>query len=184
MTRTRLNNPIPVLGRFFPFMVIALFLVFGNVGGAEAAERKLAFAVRGVVVEILVKPGDTVSAGQPLARLDDSMMKVHLGVMEAKAKAAELAATLAEKSLQREQELFDAISTTSAKVEAAELAAAEAAANLAQAIGRKKAAQMRLDRATLKVPFAGTVMSVPGFPGQVINPDAAMDAVVVLNDGQ
>ena len=156
----------------------------GFAADADAAERKLTFAVKGVVAEVLVKPGDSVKKGDALARLDPVAIKTHLGVMEARVRAAELGAMIAEKELQRQQELFDAISTTGAKVEEAELAQAEAEAKLSQAEGRLKMAKIRLGMATLTAPFAGTVKAVPGFAGQVVNPDASLETVVVIDDGQ
>lgn len=160
------------------------FVLTGASLDALGAERKLTFATRGVVDKIMVKPGDMVEAGQPLAKLNTMPAKTHLGVMKATVRETEQAYTLAEKALQRERELFDAISTTSAKVEAAELAMAEADTKLTQAQGRLAIAKMRLGHTTLKAPFAGKVASIPGFPGQVVNPGAYREPVVVLDDGK
>lgn len=180
MTKTNSNNHL----RAALSVAILGFVLTGASVDALGAERKLTFVTRGVVEKIMVKPGDTVEVGQPLASLNAMAAKTHLGVMEATVQESEQAYTLAEKALQRERELFDAISTTSAKVEMAELAMAQADTKLTQAQGRLAMAKMRLGHTTLKAPFAGKVVSVPGFPGQVVNPRAYQETVVVLDDGK
>ena len=168
-----------LLGILFAAIVFSV-----GASAAQAAERKLTFAccVKGVIEEVLVKPGDKVQAGQPLARIDASMFKLRVGVEEAKVEAAELTYTVAKKNLQRQQELFDAISTTSSKVEEAEIKLANANANLLDARAHLELAKFKLAFATLKAPFDGTVASVPGFVGQVMNPDVPAEAVIVLDD--
>lgn len=182
MTKTnRSNTPKAVLA----VVAFGLSLMATHLDAA-AAERKLTFAccVKGLVEAVLVNPGDKVTAGQPLARLDATMPKLRLGVMEAKLEVAELAYTAAEKDLQRERELFDAISTTSTKVDQAAIRFAKANADLTEAQARLAKAKLVLGYTTLKAPFAGTVVSVPGFVGQVMNPDVPQETVVVLDDGK
>src|SRR6266508_640226 len=53
------------------------------------AQADLRFAVDGTVTEILVKPGDKVQAGQPLARLDDADLKLQLEKAQADLKQAQ-----------------------------------------------------------------------------------------------
>jgi len=53
------------------------------------AQADLRFAVDGTVTQILVKPGDKVQAGQPLARLDDADLKLQLEKVQADLKQAQ-----------------------------------------------------------------------------------------------
>ena len=59
----------------------------GNVRPARTVE--LPFQVDGQIEQVLVKPGDLVRAGQPLARLDDQNFQLQVRQAEADLKAAE-----------------------------------------------------------------------------------------------
>lgn len=51
-------------------MFFLFYLLLGLIP-QEQEERTLSFSILGTVKEVLVKPGDTIKAGQVLARLDD-----------------------------------------------------------------------------------------------------------------
>ena len=53
------------------------------------AQAELRFAANGTVTEILVKPGDKVVAGQPLARVDDADLKLSLDKAQADLRQAQ-----------------------------------------------------------------------------------------------
>lgn len=102
-------------------------------GTVEPAQRAdLDFAVAGEVTEVLVAPGDQVSAGQALAAVDDTLL------------AAQLAAAESELASAEERASDDAAS------DAAVLSAESAVA----------AAQEAVDQATLTATMAGTVAAV------------------------
>lgn len=106
----------------------------------------LSFEVDGVVGEIMVQPGDTVTAGQPLATLDQRNLQ--LNVEEAKAQLAEAKANY--------EQLIAGSSDFEIQRARAEVAEARARLNintqsvttqeLASARAELKEAQMRLDR--------------------------------------
>ena len=77
--------------------------------------------------------------------------------------------------------MFDALSTSAEQVELAQTA--QANAKIAYEYARRDAAlaAWKLSRATLNAPFAGTVATVPGYVGQVINLNAETAAVVVVS---
>jgi len=88
---------------------------------------------------------------------------------------------LADRRLAQVQELFDALSTTAENGELAETTQANAKMALENARAQQTLATWQLNRATLKAPFAGTVASLPGYAGMVVNVNAGAVAVVVLN---
>lgn len=67
--------------------------VSGSGTVAAATSRDLAFPVSGAVSEVLVSVGDTVTAGQPLARLDDTALQ--LALQQARANLTSAQAQLA-----------------------------------------------------------------------------------------
>ncbi|MBX0328011.1 HlyD family efflux transporter periplasmic adaptor subunit [Oscillochloris sp. ZM17-4] len=68
----------------------ALALSVTGSGPAQAIQsRSLSFSVAGTVQEVLVTIGDTVTAGQPLARIDDTTLRLAVQQAEANLKSAE-----------------------------------------------------------------------------------------------
>ena len=104
----------------------------GTVQPAERAD--LDFGVTGEVTEVLVKEGDTVTEGQALARVDDTLLQAQLTAAEAQLDAAE--------------------------DQAAESDDASADAAVVSAESDLAAAQDAVAQATLTAPMAGTVAAV------------------------
>jgi HlyD family secretion protein len=107
----------------------------GNV--EPRAQAELRFAVDGTVTEILVKPGDKVQAGQPLARVDDADLKLKLEQAQASLKQAQA---------DREELLNGA---TEQEVAAAKARVAQAQAQYQQAAGRVTKSDIAAARAKL-----------------------------------
>jgi macrolide-specific efflux system membrane fusion protein len=115
----------------------------GATGTIQPARRAdLQFAVSGEVTEVLVAEGDTVTAGQVLARVDDELL------------AAEVAAADADLDAARARRDDD----VAAGASATQLAADDAAVVSAQS--RLASAQASLDHAQLRATIAGTVADV------------------------
>jgi len=78
-------------------------------GPAQAIQsRSLSFGVTGTVTEVLVQVGDTVTAGQPLARVDDTTLKLAVQQAEANLKSAEAKLAAAQGKGATEQDLAGA----------------------------------------------------------------------------
>lgn len=169
----------PIL-RPLSFLVLALLLTMGA-SGAVAAERKLSFAVSGVIAALKVRSGDSVKAGAVLAVLDLTTFNARKRSADAKATSAKLILDLAEVKLNQIRELFDALSASQEEVEAAEISFANAQSSYQGAKAKAEVTAWRLQRATLRAPFSGTVSAVPGYPGMIINPYAVILPVVVVN---
>lgn len=104
----------------------------GTVQPAERAD--LSFAVTGEVTEVLVAEGDAVTAGQALARVDDTLLRAQLTAAQAQLDAAE--------------------------DKAADSDDAAANAAVVSAESDVAAAQESVAQATLTAPMAGTVAAV------------------------
>lgn len=162
--------------------LLALFLLTTG-QSAQAADRKLTFAVAGVVASINVKPGQSVKAGTVLAVLDQTPFLARKKSADTAAKSARLILDLAEIKAEQTRELFDALSTSQEEVDKAETSLAKAEAAFEKARSAAVVAEWELERASLRSPFSGSVSSIPGYPGQVINLNAGSPTVVVVNGG-
>ncbi len=138
----------------------------GEVRARERAE--LAFAVAGVVREVLVEPGATVRRGQLLARVDAAPLQAQLAGTEAEGRR--LQAQLAE-ALRRERRLQAAHETGAASdaewtAVQAEVQAARAAVAATEA--QRAGAAWSREQVALRAPFDGRVASRQLEVGQVV----------------
>ncbi|MEX2471628.1 MAG: efflux RND transporter periplasmic adaptor subunit [Gemmatimonadota bacterium] len=109
----------------------------------------------GVVMQIMVEEGDRVQAGQVLARLDDEEWRLQAEQSDARATAAREAANRAS----RLQEM-DLVSEQEVERLVSEARVAEAEVGLAR---------LRVENASLRAPFAGTVTHRYIERGQQVN---------------
>lgn len=121
--------------------------------------------IDGVVAEVFVRPGDRISKGAPLARLDNDLAKAELNVAEARAASGTRisAADLRFKALQRtEQRLATARArraVSQADYDAAKLALDDAQAQLNLAIEDQRLAKIEADR--FRVLFEKSMITSP-----------------------
>lgn len=177
-------------------MRIGLTLILCAVaGGALAGEQKapvqwahkvmLSTPISGVITEVSVKPGDRVSQGQTLIRLDTR-------ALEAKLKGAEAELSLAEQNLQetqrelaRTQEMYDRTMLAQHDLDMAKIALAAAESQLQLAQAHHTQAQWDLEYSAIKSPFDAWVIKVLGQQGQtVMNQLQAEPLVVVAKVGE
>ena len=132
--------------------------VSGNLTAVPNRDAKLSALIAGRIAKVLVAEGDPVKEGQLLAELEsqslvDQMHQAEAAVTQARANAenARLAAKreedLKQRGISSGKEVEDA--RTQLAVNEAALRSAEAALNVAKA---------QLSRATIRAPFAGTVV--------------------------
>lgn len=140
--------------------------------------------VEGLVTEVLVEEGDSVVAGQILARLDGELLTANLRLAESQLEAtraklpelqvevdaAEAASTRAE-ALLREHQISDA------EAERARFALAAARAAYAQlrrevvvAENQLALQSEQLAHTEIRAPFAGVVINKAAQPGEIISP--------------
>src|SRR5262245_51856149 len=101
------------------------------------AQAELRFGVDGTVTQVLVKPGDKVQAGQPIAQIDDGDLKLQLEKAQADLKQAQA---------DRDELLAGA---TEQEIAAAKARVAQAQAQLQQTAGRVTKSDIAAARAKL-----------------------------------
>lgn len=167
-------------GKLFACALVSAFILM-TVPEASAGERKLSFAVSGVVASVKVQAGQTVQKGSVLAVLDQTLFMAHKQAADAAAASAKLIHDLAEVKVGQVRDLFDALSTSQEEVDKAETLYAQSRSDYEAARYKAELASWELRHSTLRARFAGTVSGVRGYPGLVVNPVAGNLTVVVIN---
>ena len=125
-------------------------------------EIGLAFTTGGRVAEMLATEGEQVEAGQPLLRLDTQDLQWQVG-------QARLAVSIAEYDLSDARDDYWEESNQVKRVKA----------KLEQAQVSLQQAEWRLEQATLKAPFSGTITTLNIDAGEMAN---SGQTVVILSD--
>jgi HlyD family secretion protein len=173
--------------------VIDLVVVSGRLRAVR--EAAVGGEVGGTVEEALVREGDRVTAGQPLARIGmldyDSQQQQAQAARDTSAadvEVAVLAAAQARRDLARAEELARGGVTTAAELEAtrnlaARLGAAETAARarLAENDAALRVLERQLARRIVRAPFAGIVTRRSVEPGQSIVPGSVLYLVAEMS---
>jgi len=131
-------------------------------------ETDLGFRVSGKVAKRVVEVGDVVDAGQPLALLDESDLKLQADQAEAELAAATGVKAQAQASLQRAVDLRAKGWTTDAQMDTARAAADEAQGRFNRAERAVELTKNSLSYATLTADAQGVVTATLVEPGQVV----------------
>lgn len=143
-----------------------------NATGSLAARREMPIGVvgeGGMVLRVLVEPGDWARAGQPLAVLERSVQTQESRALAAQIDVARADARLAQAELDRAQALVSRgfISKADIDRKTATRDAARARVGVAQA--QYQEALARTGRLDIRVPAAGLVLTRNVEPGQVVS---------------
>ncbi|WP_112247236.1 efflux RND transporter periplasmic adaptor subunit [Kribbella monticola] len=143
------------------------------------------FETSGTVTSVLVKVGQVVAKGAPIAKIDPSAAQRAVRIAEQNQTAAADSVTAAQQTLDDAQEAVDAAEATptptpsngqqnQSQGQSPEVALTNAKASLARAKADKEQADQNLEGAqadlaatTLKAPIAGTVTAINGTVGSV-----------------
>ena len=178
----------PVEGQVVAVQDTMLTDVFDASGVAEPVQRAMVSTkLMARVIEVVVREGDRVSAGQVLVRLDARDLEAKRGQVDAGLAAAEAAHQEALAQARRIRALYADSAAPKATLDAVEagLARAEAAVRQARSAGDEVAAVG--DYATLRAPFAGVVtqrlvdagaFAAPGMPLVVVEDQSTLRVAV------
>jgi RND family efflux transporter MFP subunit len=128
----------------------------------------LAFRVGGKVAERLVDLGDRVAAGQVIARLDETDIRLTLEAAEAEVRAATTDLTRATADETRSRELLERGFVAQAALDRATSGAAEARSRLDRAMRTRDQAQNQLAYTVLKADAEGVVTARTVEAGEVV----------------
>jgi HlyD family secretion protein len=140
--------------------------------------------IEGQLVEVLVQPGDSVEAGQLLARLDKGSTEIafhvaqaELEVARARVSEAEAAAQRTTEALRRTERLEKKNLASKSTLETARSERTKARAGVQAARAERSAAQKRRslraherERTEIVAPRAGLVLEVPAHTGMIVGP--------------
>lgn len=175
----------------------------GRVAGAGVVEPssetiQIGTAVSGLVTRLLVQPGDYVSKGQLLFKVDDRTARAQLRQAEAtivQARAAIGEAQNAQATAARQLNLYRNV-TDSAAVSRAEVIGAEGAASaagerlrLAQAQleaaqASANAARTQIDLLAVRAPIQGEILSVNIRPGEFVSTQGGNNSTPFIEMGE
>ncbi len=140
-------------------------------GVVEAVRQSvIAAQVPGAVVQLAVKVGDRVTAGQVLVRIDARAAEQNAVASDAQVQAARATLDVAAKDFERQKQLFQTSFISQAALERAE---SEFKANQAQVnaqLAQAGAARTQSGLHVVRAPFAGTVSEVPVSLGDMAMP--------------
>ena len=134
------------------------------------------------VVEVAFEEGDRVTAGQIMARLDDTVPAAQLAQAEAALAEAEAALDIARLELRRATELARGNDIARQTLEQRQSAARQAEARLLAARARRDETAARLAQTRVLAPADGIVSRRAILPGAVAQP--AQEVARIIRDGR
>jgi RND family efflux transporter MFP subunit len=134
----------------------------------------VAAQVPGAVVQLNVKAGDRVAAGQVLLRLDARAADQSAAASDAQVQAARAALDVATQDLERQRQLFQKNYISQAALERAESAFKSTQAQVNTQLAQAGAARTQTGFYVVRAPFAGVVAEVPVSLGDMAMPGRAL----------
>lgn len=140
-------------------------------GVVEAVRQTVvASQVAGAVVKLEVRVGDSVTAGQVLARIDARAANQAASASDAQVQAARASLEVATRDFERQQQLFDKRYISRAQLERAESEFKATQAQVRAQLALNEAARTQSGFHVVKAPFAGVVSEVPVSLGDMALP--------------
>lgn len=144
-------------------------------GRVEAIRQAtLSSQVPGTILEVMVRAGDRVQAGQPLVRIDARAAQLNAAGVEAQRQAAEVNLSIAKKELERQEALYKKQYISQGALDRAQAAfdAAQAQATALQA--QSRAASTQADFYVVEAPYSGVISAITALPGDMAMPGRAL----------
>ncbi len=154
----------------------------------------VAAEIAGQLLEVRVRPGSPVARGEIVATLDTRLLQHQLAMERAQRKTAEaryrrsaVEVAKAEKEEDRRQALGELVSAEEVdgarfQTETAVAALEAAEAEVAQASASIEELEARLERSSIRAPFAGTVALRYLDPGSVVSPTTPVVRLISTGD--
>ncbi|MEO8102190.1 MAG: efflux RND transporter periplasmic adaptor subunit [Betaproteobacteria bacterium] len=140
-------------------------------GVVEAVRQTvLAAQVAGAIVELRVKAGDAVKAGQVLARIDARAADQSASAGQAQVQAARASLDVAAKDFARQKQLFQKHFISQAALDQAEAVYKAAESQVAAQIAQAGAMRTQSDFFVLRAPYNGIIAEVPVVLGDMAMP--------------
>jgi multidrug efflux system membrane fusion protein len=151
-----------------------------RVEGVVEAERQavLSVPVQGAVVELKLRAGDAVKAGQLILRVDARAAAQGAQAAGAQAEAARATLNLAQRELARQQQLFQQGFISRAALEQAEAQSQATQAQAKAQLAAAGAAQTQTGLHELRAPFDGVLAELPVTLGDLAQPGRPLATVV------
>ena len=140
-------------------------------GTLQAVQQSVVSArVSGSVLQLAVKAGQAVRAGQLLARLDDREMQAGVAAGDAAVAQAQAVQTQAQQQLQRQRDLRAQGFLSAAALDSATTQAQAAGAAVQQAQALRQQAALARGFASVTAPFDGVVLATHVEAGELATP--------------
>ncbi|MFN2308775.1 MAG: efflux RND transporter periplasmic adaptor subunit [Gammaproteobacteria bacterium] len=154
----------------------------GELAWADKVVLSVPFSGR--MLEVSVRPGERVAAGQILLRFDTRIAAARAAQARAAVEGLGLQRAEARREWDRAKELFERTVLSVRELQLAEIGYHAAEADYQAARAARIAAEVELEDLNLVAPFAARVLAVHVAPGQaVVNAQQAMPLVTLAADG-
>lgn len=134
--------------------------------------------VGGPILEVRAEPGEPVTRGQLLARIDDAALADQRLSGRSAVSSAETAVRVASREADRLAALAEAGAVATQQVETARQAVRAAEAQLADARARLALAEEQVGRTRVRAPLTGVISARPVNAGDVVQPGAELFTIV------
>ncbi|MDM7861239.1 efflux RND transporter periplasmic adaptor subunit [Alteromonas sp. ASW11-36] len=153
------------------------------VGRVESAQRaNTGFELGGVVANVWVDDGDTISAGQVIAELDTELLESELMQAQAAVERAQAQTKLAQSSLLRVQDLVAKRVESQQRLDEAQQSLDAANATVKETLARVNTIKVNLNKAKLRAPFDGQVLTRHIDKGTVVAQGQAVYELIATGD--
>lgn len=165
------------------FAEVAIFLERQAAAGVESLDDiTLAAEISARVIEIRARPGQTVSAGELLVRLDDAEYRIRRDAAQARLAMAEAASDMARIRAERARRLAPERFVSEDQLLEAETNLRLSAAELAAARSDVDQAELMLARTRIHAPFGGVVTRRVVGEGTLAAPGTALLQMITTED--
>ena len=170
--------------------VLGLLTGVSAVGAAEhiatvawANRAELGTPLSGVVAKVAVRAGDEVAEGDLLLELDRRGLEAGVVAALAREQEAEADRAEAERELGRTQEMYDRTLLAEHDLQKARIALQAAEARFLAAQAAHTEADLNLEYSQVRAPFAGRVIAVAAYPGQVVVNRLQAQTLAIVAEG-